>query len=129
MSANMTADFKTLLNELTGGGYEFHSANTGEQARIKQEVEALSDGQMAARAAHMLMETSAEFRTLIGFLKKQTIDRPVWVAQLGLPMEQAYGHGCHREGQNSLFALILKMISEGAKKVPSSSPETSNAAI
>ncbi len=124
----MTAEFRELLNGLTKGGYDFHSSNPAEREHIKQEVEATSEGQLAARAAHILMETSPEFHTLLGFLKKQD-DRVVWIGQLGLPMDQAYGYGCHREGQRSHFAFILKLISEGAKKTPSSSPETNNAKI
>jgi hypothetical protein len=57
-----------------------------------------------------------EFRELLEFVLDASLRRATFVAQLGLPMDQAYGYGVFREGQNSLAQMILKMIAEGRRQ-------------
>lgn len=55
-------------------------------------------------------------RRLIDHLCEITLYRVGFASMLGLPMDQAYGHGCHREGQNAIVFTLLKMIAEGRKE-------------
>jgi hypothetical protein len=78
-----------------------------EQSRIQR---------LAAIAATMM--TIPEFVELYDYLHDMTLRRAAWVAQLGLPMDHAYGYGTFREGQNSIVFILGKLIAEGRKMQP-----------
>lgn len=80
------------------------------QAQIERAVA------LAADAATVYATPSGE--RLINHLIEITLLRQTHVAMLGLEMEKAYGHGCHREGQNSIVFTLCKMIAEGRKEPP-----------
>ncbi len=59
-----------------------------------------------------------EGRVVLEHLCDLTLRRPTFIALVNLPMHQAYGIGCHREGQNAIVHTILKLIAEGRQEAP-----------
>lgn len=68
---------------------------------------------LASRAARLF--DSDDGRAVLEWLLDATLRRSTFVAQLGLPMDQAYGYGCLREGQNAIVHTILSLIAKGRK--------------
>lgn len=66
-----------------------------------------------ALIASVMWQHDPNFRDIIDFIFTQTLRRPTCVAQLGLPMDQAYGYGAFREGQNSVAEMLRQMIARG----------------
>src|SRR5947209_2318352 len=64
----------------------------------------------------MVLWNVGEFRELMDYLLDVTHRRAMHIAQLGLPMDQAYAYGAFREGQNSVVEMVLKMIAEGRQQ-------------
>lgn len=96
-----------------GWGFFDHPVETPPSAAAQKA--ASERGQRVAAIAGVLWASVPEFRELVEFLLDQSLRRPTFVAQLGLPMDQAYGYGVFREGQNALAMMLLKLIAEGRK--------------
>jgi hypothetical protein len=71
-----------------------------------------------AELAAGLYAISDEFRTVLEWMLDVSLRRASFIARLGLPMDQAYGYGCFREGQNAMTAALLKLIAEGSRRKP-----------
>lgn len=97
---------------LTGWDFFEHKAETCRGASLGSVDKERADRVCATLAR---FAASPEGTDVLEALLDVTLRRTSFVAQLGLPMEQAYGYGVFREGQNSLMAMILKMIALGRK--------------
>lgn len=72
--------------------------------------------QRLALVAMVLWNGVPEFRELVEHLLDVTVRRAKYHPSLGLPINEAYGYGMFREGQDSVVHLVLKMIAEGRKQ-------------
>lgn len=95
-----------FFNELLEGGQQRASSLPPEQlAKAEKIAFAWAD-----------FYATEKGRAAIEHLIEITFERATYTAALGLPMDAAYGHGCLREGQNTIVHLVLKMIAEGRKE-------------
>lgn len=101
--------------DLSGWDFFEHHAEPKSGAALKK-----IDQERAERVAATLARFAAtpDGAEVIEALLDVTLRRTAFVAQLGLTMEQAYGYGVFREGQNAMMAMILKMIAMGRKEKP-----------
>jgi len=105
---------KSAIDAAMEMGWEFFETP---QANAESEAKRLREAaQRTAELAAALYATSAEFRTVLEWMLDVSLRRAAFVARLGLPMDQAYGFGCFREGQNAMTAALLKLIAEGSKR-------------
>lgn len=113
----MQVDIEKLLRSAGDNGWEFFEGLLGTDAKRATSV---SPEQIARaeKLAHVwaTFYGSEDGRLAIEHLIEITLGRPTFIAQLGLPMDAAYGHGCQREGQNAIVFTVLKMIAEGRKE-------------
>ena len=93
-------------------GWDFFDTPAQPDTETKRVIEV---GKRTAETAAALYAGSPEFRVVLEWMLDVTLRRAAFVARLGLPMDQAYGFGCFREGQNALAAALLKLIAEGLK--------------
>lgn len=82
------------------------------RAAFTQDLE--EQAKRTAAAAARLFQTPDGVEVLEHLLDV-SLRRPVFTAALGLAAEQAYAHGCLREGQNSLAWHLLTLIAKGRK--------------
>ena len=99
--------------KLDGWNFFEHAAEPKTGASLASVSKQRADDAACALAR---FAASADGELALEMLLDVTLRRPSFVALLGLPMEQAYGYGVFREGQNSLMAMILKMIAAGRKE-------------
>jgi len=74
-----------------------------------------------AEATARILE-SEDGRLLFGHLKAATIDRVIFVTQLGVDPQQALLYGAFREGQNALYVAIAKLAHEGRRDPAETAP-------
>lgn len=114
------SDLDKLIANAGDAGWEFFESLFPPAGSAAARKSALSPEQVAQaeKCAHAWAGFAATDggRAAIEHLKDITLDRAVYTAALGLPMDAAYGHGCLREGQNAIVHLILKMIAQGRKE-------------
>lgn len=106
-------DVRDLIEGAAGAGWEwFDKAKTlfGDRSKLVPTDEAKRRA-LAEAAARIF--SSEDGRLVLAHLKAATVDRPSFVTQLGVDPMQVYGWGSFREGQNTLFVAIAKLILEG----------------
>ena len=110
-------------DNLEGWGFFHHQADP--ELNAKQAALAEEKSKRLALEAAVLWQHNPGFRDIMEFIFDQTLRRPAYVAQLGLPMDQAYGYGAFREGQNAVADMIAKMIATGMNGTGASDAQNS----
>lgn len=114
----MDNQLKTLIESADANGWDFfNSLLSGGQPRSQISAEQIARAEKLAHTWAGFYATE-HGREAIEHLFEITHGRAVYTAALGLPMEAAYGHGCLREGQNTIVHVIAKMIAQGRKENP-----------
>lgn len=107
-----------LIRQAGDNGWQFFEGLvSGGQARQTLSPEIMAKAQKLAHVWANFYGTDGG-REVIDHLVETTLGRATFIAQLGLPMDAAYGFGCQREGQNGIVFMVLKMIAEGRKDQP-----------
>jgi hypothetical protein len=113
----MQVDLEKLVKSAGNNGWEFFEGLLGTDSKRPTSVDP-AQLVRAEKLAHVWAQFYAtdDGKLAIDHLIEITLGRPTFVAQLGLAMDEAYGHGCQREGQNAIVYMLLKMIAEGRKE-------------
>jgi hypothetical protein len=113
---------QSIMDQAMSEGWDFfdHPADQAESARYRKTHE--QRGREVAQLAAQLWN-AREFRLVVEWLLDVSVRRGVWVGRLGLAMDQAYGYGMFREGQNALAMTLMRLIAEGQKVKPQRSRE------
>ncbi len=106
-------NMESLLRQAADKGWDFFNA-PGPQDRSPAEQARTPEQERLIAIAGALWAVP-EFRELVDHLVEVTLRRMTFVAQLGLTIDQAYGYGVYREGQNATTMMLLKLIAEGRK--------------
>lgn len=105
---------ENIIDQLGASGWDFFD-NGGPNADALRKP-ANPRQQRLALVAMVLWSGVPEFRELLEHLLDVTVRRAKFHPSLGLPMQEAYGYGMFREGQDSVVHLILKMVAEGRQQ-------------
>jgi hypothetical protein len=112
----MNVNTENLIRQAGDNGWDFfQNLLEGGQRSSAIAPEALAKAEKIAYAWAQFYNSESG-RAAVAHLIELTFERATYTAALGLPMAAAYGHGCLREGQNTIVHLILKMIAEGRKE-------------
>ena len=112
MSEFREPSLEAAISNAASNGWEFFNGPVAQDGPTK--IPDDKQARLAAIAAALF--NVPEFRELMEFELDQTLRRATFLSPLGLKMEEVYGQGMFREGQNSMVALRLKMIAEGRKQ-------------
>lgn len=113
----MSVDVERMIAAAGENGWDFFkdALEAGQPRASSLSPEQLARAEKLA-GAWAAFAASEGGRAAIDHLVEITFERATHTAALGLPMDAAYGHGCLREGQNTIVHLVLKMIAEGRKE-------------
>lgn len=105
---------ENIIDQLGATGWDFFK-DGGPHADALRPPENPKQQRLALVA--MVLWSIPEFRELIEHLLDVSVRRSKFHPSLGLPINEAYGYGMFREGQDSVVHLVLKMIAEGRKQI------------
>jgi hypothetical protein len=112
---------ESALDRAMESGWDFFEVPGVSERRESEQLQAAAN--RTAEAAAALYAGSVEFRLVLEWMLDVSLRRAAYIARLGFPIDQAYGYGCFREGQNAMTAALLKLIAQGQKAKPPKSRE------
>lgn len=106
-------DLEELLAAASGAGWDWFAKlekRMGDRSELSRQDKD-ERRRLAEAAARIFRGSDGEL--VLGHLKKATLDRVIFVTQLGVDPKQALLYGAFREGQNALFVALAQLIAEG----------------
>lgn len=101
-----------LMNAVLSLGDGWQALDFTRKAERPDDLLPQHDFRRVAQAAARTF-ASEDGRLVLEWLLDLTLRRMAWHASFGVSVEQAYGAGVHREGQNSIAIALLSLIEAG----------------